>query len=192
MKLKLDFNSPVVLIFSLLAAMVYLFNDMTDNALTPLFSLSANFNSANPLEYLTLLTYILGHANAEHLMGNLMLILLLGPVLEEKYGSKKLLIMIIFTALLTGILNLMLFTTGIMGASGIVFMFIILVSFVNVKRGRIPITFLLIVVLYVGQEILQVFREDNISQFGHIAGGFFGGLFGFSKLMQPRQNSPER
>lgn len=191
MRLRLDFNAPVVLIFSLAAAIVYLINEASGNTFTPLVSLSSDFNAANPFAYLSLFTYVLGHANGEHLMGNLMLILLLGPVLEEKYGSKKLLIMILFTTLLTGILNVLLLTTGIMGASGIVFMFIILVSFVNVKRGKIPITFLLIVVLYIGQEVLQIFQQDNISQFGHIAGGLFGALFGFSKWMQPRQDAAQ-
>lgn len=187
MKLRLHFNAPVVLIFSVVAAFVFIINDFTGGWLTPVVALSPDFSGNNPFHYLSLVTYALGHANSEHLMGNLMLILLLGPVLEEKYGSRKLLIMILFTAFLTGILNLLLLNTGIMGASGIVFMFIILVSFVNVKRGKIPITFLLIVVLYIGQELVQIFQNDNISQFGHIAGGFFGALFGFSKWMQPKK-----
>jgi len=41
------------------------------------------------------------------------------------------------------------------GASGVVFMFILLSSFVNFKKGRIPITFILVVIIYLGGEVMN-------------------------------------
>ena len=67
-----------------------------------------------------------------------------------------------------------------MGASGIVFMFILLVSFTNSKSGEVPITFILIAILFIGKEVMQSLQNDQISQFAHIIGGVLGSFFGFA------------
>lgn len=47
------------------------------------------------------------------------------------------------------------------------------------KQGKLPITVLLVAVLYIGNEVFQgIFSRDNISQLGHIAGGLCGAGFG--------------
>ncbi|MGB0984334.1 MAG: rhomboid family intramembrane serine protease, partial [Saprospiraceae bacterium] len=132
-------------------------------------------------------TYIFGHADEAHLLGNLTFILLLGPIVEEKYGGASLSLMIVVTAIVTALVHIFLFpTTGLLGASGIVFMLIILVSFTNVHRGQIPVTFLLVAVLFIGKEIMESIEADNISQLAHIIGGICGGIFGFT-IGKPRQ-----
>ena len=124
---------------------------------------------------------MLGHADWIHLIANFSFILLIGPILEEKYGSKRVLAMIVITAFITGVLNVLVFSTALMGASGIVFMLILLSSFTNIRAGEIPITFVLIVALFLTKEIVNaVATRDNISQFAHIIGGVCGGLFGFA------------
>jgi len=112
--------------------------------------------------------------------------LLLGPILEEKYGSKAILLMMVFTAFFTAILNNLFFSTGIIGASGIVFMMIILVSFANTKGNDIPLTFILVLVLYLGKEVFNAFEADTTSQFAHILGGLVGAVFGFSPFIRKR------
>ncbi|MCJ8346734.1 rhomboid family intramembrane serine protease, partial [bacterium] len=134
---------------------------------------------SDPWDYFRMVSNIFGHANWGHLAGNFSLILLIGPLLEEKYGSWSLLQMIFATAIFTSILNIAFLDTGAYGASGIVFMLILLSSMANFKEGEIPLTFLLVAVLYVGEEVLNSFKADNISQFGHILGGFCGACFGF-------------
>jgi GlpG protein len=116
----------------------------------------------------------------EHLMGNMAFFLLLGPIVEEKYGSKNLLIMMFTTAIVTGLIHIMFFNVPLLGASGIVFMLILLVSLVNFKNKEIPLTFILIVVIYIGKEFLGTFEEDNISHSTHIIGGVVGAIFGFT------------
>ena len=135
---------------------------------------------SNPVSLITLFTHVIGHASLEHLIGNLTFILLLGPIIEEKYGDRRTLLMMVMTALITGLLNILFFHTGLMGASGIVFMFILLVSFTNSKSGEVPITFILIAILFIGKEILQSLQTDQISQFAHIIGGVIGAFFGFA------------
>jgi membrane associated rhomboid family serine protease len=106
-------------------------------------------------------------------------------MLEESYGSLALLAMIAITALVTGVLNMFLFPSALMGASGVVFMMILLASFTNFSKGEIPLTFILVLALYLGDQLIKSFGTGNISHFAHIAGGFCGSLFGF--LISPKQ-----
>jgi membrane associated rhomboid family serine protease len=143
------------------------------------FIVGTSINVGNPSSIFSLISHIFGHASLDHLLGNLTFILLIGPIVEEKYGSRKTAIMIILTALITALLNITFFSTGLMGASGIVFMLILLVSFTNSNEGEIPLTFVLVALLFIGKEVLQSLNSDQISQFAHIMGGFCGSVFGF-------------
>jgi membrane associated rhomboid family serine protease len=179
--MKIHYNSPVVLTFALLCTAIYILNVFTAGAFIDLVSVPPSLNWSNPLSYFRLFSHVLGHdyTSMQHLVGNMTFVLLLGPILEEKYGSKNLLMMILVTAGITGLLNVLFLSTSLMGASGIVFMFIVLVSFTNTKNNGIPLTFVLVLLLFLGQEVLNSFQSDNISQFAHIVGGIFGSIFGY-------------
>jgi membrane associated rhomboid family serine protease len=180
MKLRVRYNSPVILTFALVAAAVLLVDQLTGGTfIRAFFTLPPTFTASSPLSWVRLVSYVIGHASWQHLIGNFSFILLIGPVLEEKYGSVPLLLMMIVTALATAALNILLVHNGLLGASGIVFMLILLSSFTNIRQGEIPITFLLILVLYLVREFVNALRPDTISQLAHIAGGVVGGLFGF-------------
>ncbi|MBQ1907063.1 MAG: rhomboid family intramembrane serine protease, partial [Firmicutes bacterium] len=70
---------------------------------------------------------------------------------------------------------------GIMGASGIVFAFILLTSFTEFKEGEIPLSFILVALIYVGKELMAgILSADNISQLSHIIGGACGASFGYA------------
>lgn len=178
---KFDYNSPVILTYALICVAVFFINWLSQGRLNRL--LFTTYRS--PLSLWAVLRsflYIFGHQSAEHLTGNMTLFLLVGPIVEERYGSQKLCIMILSTAIATAVINNLLFTTGIIGASGIVFMLIILSSFTSASGDKIPITLVLVFAIYVGNEILTgVFSHDNVSQFGHIAGGVSGLVWGFSQ-----------
>ncbi|MDO5133884.1 MAG: rhomboid family intramembrane serine protease [Eubacteriales bacterium] len=135
----------------------------------------------SPLTYVRLLTHVLGHNGWGHYAGNMSYILLLGPMLEEKYGSRTMLELIAVTAVITGLLNAALFPgTALCGASGVVFAFILMTSFTGFRQGEIPLTFLLIAVIYLGQQVADgLFLRDNISNLSHIAGGLVGAAAGY-------------
>jgi membrane associated rhomboid family serine protease len=177
--MKIEYNSPVILTYTLICVLVMLLSNFLGENFLSLFVLNPHGSFSDPLTYFRMISHIAGHVNWQHLVGNFALILLIGPILEEKYGSSNLLILILFTGLLTGILQMVFFSEGLLGASGIVFMLIMLSSFANFKAGTIPLTFILIAILYVGQEVYTSFQNDNISQFAHIIGGVCGGIFGF-------------
>ncbi len=180
--MKLRYNAPATLTFTLLAAIVLALNMTVLPGLNQSwFSTPAPFHTNAVSDYIKLFSHALGHANVEHFISNFTFILLLGPILELTYGSWTLVIMMAVTALVTGLINVFVFpSTILMGASGIVFMMILLASFTNFRKGEIPITFILVIVLFLGKEVWNaIAQKDNISQFAHILGGLTGSFFGF-------------
>ncbi len=178
--MKISYNSPTILTFSFIAVAIQIAASTVFPSIShSFFSVGASFEPTSPTWYFKLGSHVLGHSSWPHLLGNITYILLLGPLLEEKYGSKNLLWMIIITAIITAIVNITLFSTGLLGASGIVFMLILLGSITDIRQGEIPLTFILIAVIFIGNELISIFQDDNISQMAHIAGGLIGGTFGF-------------
>jgi membrane associated rhomboid family serine protease len=191
--MRIRYNAPFTLTFALACTAVLAANQYLDHTLIQKWFTvggTGSFHGNDWVSYLRLVSYPLGHADWDHLYGNLMFIVLLGPVLEEKYQTPTLLIMALITALVTGIVNVIFFPTGLVGASGIVLLFILLVSFTNIKSGEVPLTFVAIVGLYLGKEVLDAFKNDNISHFAHIVGGVSGSIFGFLALRF--QDPPKR
>jgi membrane associated rhomboid family serine protease len=169
------------LTFSLLALAVLVLDRWFWGALIEgLFVTVPPFSLFDPLDYIRLVSHTLGHGSLGHLFSNLTMILLLGPILEERYGSEDMLKMILLTGLFVGTLNTVIGRNGLLGASSIVFMFITLISIVDLRRGSIPVSFILVAIVFIGNEIINAFGPDNISQVGHIAGALLGALFGFA------------
>ncbi|MDE6736993.1 MAG: rhomboid family intramembrane serine protease, partial [Treponemataceae bacterium] len=88
----ITYNAPVTLTFALFCALVLLTDSLLQHQLIPaLFTApGAPFDYHNPLNFLRLLTHVFGHADWNHLLGNLAFILLLGPLMEERYGPPML------------------------------------------------------------------------------------------------------
>lgn len=183
-KFFIDYNAPVTLTFSLICLAVLGLHYYTGGISTRMFFMTYMGSLLNPLTYLRLITYVFGHAGWEHFLGNIMYILILGPMIEEKYGSVKLLKMIFITAVVGGIANDVLFpNVALCGASGVVFMMIVLASATSFEKGQIPLTMILVLIIYVGGEISDALTtNDNISQLAHIAGGICGAIFGLYNM----------
>ena len=61
------------------------------------------------------------------------------------------------------------------------FAFILLTSFTNFKDGELPVTFILVAVIYIGQQVLDgIFVRDNISNMAHIVGGIVDAVLGYN------------
>ena len=176
------FNAPVILTFALLSLLALLLGNWTNGAATHQYFSVYRSSLSDPLTYVRFIGHVLGHADYEHYMGNMLLLLLVGPGLEEKYGSGTMVWMILVTALVTGLVHFVCFPgSALLGASGVVFMMIVLSSFTAMRRGEIPVTLILVVIFYLGGEIMDgLFKKDNISQITHIVGGLCGLIFGFT------------
>lgn len=197
--MKITYNAPVVLSIVFLSLFVLLAGEIPGigETISGWFASPAKMDFASFRDWFRSFSWVFGHANWPHFLHNMLLIVLLGPMLEEKYGSGDLLIMILITAVVTSLINAMvmpLFGTyvSIVGMSGIVFMMILLSSLVNARQGELPMTFIIVALLYIGQEVTSIIRQDNVSQYAHIMGGVIGSIFGFILLKGSGPSAPTK
>lgn len=178
---RITFNAPVTIVFALICFVATSLGEYSNGETTLMLFATSRTSLVSPLTYLKFITYIFGHADWAHFVGNMSYILILGPMLEEKYSSIGMAIVILITALVTSIINFIFFPGIVLiGASGVVFAFILLASFTSFKEGEIPLSFILVLVFYLGNQILEgMLLKDNVSQFGHIIGGLVGSIIGF-------------
>ncbi|MFU0828326.1 MAG: Rhomboid family intramembrane serine protease [Lachnoclostridium sp.] len=178
---KFQYNSPVTLTFALISLGALVLSDMTGGLSTRLFFCVYRSSFTSPFTYIRLFGHVLGHASWSHFSGNMVLFLVLGPMLEEKYGSKLFLEMIGITAFVSGLFYIIFYPhNALLGASGIVFMMIVLSSAAGMKAGKIPITLILVLIIYLGGEIINgIGDKDGIAHAAHIVGGICGTGFGF-------------
>ena len=183
LKNKISFNSPVILGFTAICLISLLLSVLTHGASNNMVFSVYRSSLLNPMTYVRFFGHVFGHASWSHFMNNIMYILIIGPLLEEKYGKADMIMIIAVTALVTGLINFIFFPhVQLLGASGVVFAFILLSSFTGFQNGKIPVTFILVAVIYIGQQIYSgVFEKNNISELTHIIGGLVGSAFGFAE-----------
>ena len=178
-KIVFTFNAPAVLCFAILSLAALGLNTLTFGASNRQF-FSVYRAGFSPLAILRMFTHVLGHSSFSHYVSNMACILALGPIVEERYGSWRLLFMFAVTALATGLFHIF-FGGGAMllGASSIVYMLIFLASTSGSRPGEIPLTLVAVALLYLTQEILGgLFTSSNISHLSHIIGGVCGAVMG--------------
>lgn len=180
-KLRISMNAPVILTFTLLCLCALIAGALTNGWTTVHFFEVYRCPLSAPLAYVRFFGHVLGHSGYAHFINNIVLILVLGPGLEERYGSLSVCAVILLTALISGLIQFVFFPgSALLGASGVVFAMILLSSFSGAKQGTIPVTLLLVAVFYIGGELKDaVTAQDNISHLTHIIGGLCGTGFGF-------------
>ena len=180
-KYRIRFNSPMVLGLVALCFAATIAGILSGGRITRLLFMTYRAPLTDPLTYLRFFTHILGHGSWAHFLGNASYLLLLGPLLEEKYGSGRLVVVALLTAAVTGLVNYLFFpAVALCGSSGVVFAFILLASFTSFREGDIPLTFILVSVIFIGQQVYEgIVVQDNISNMAHIVGGLIGGVAGY-------------
>ena len=197
---KIQINSPVIIGLFIVSLIALILNALTHGGANRLLFSTYRSSIFDPLTYIRAFTHILGHSNWTHFMNNFLYILcfntnnncclstsnvalnflLVGPMIEEKYGSTNLLFMVLITAVITAIINTIISRNALLGASGVVFMLIIMGSFVNIQSGKIPITLILVFIFYIINEIISgIFNKDNVSHLSHLIGAICGLIYGF-------------
>ena len=182
-------NAPVVLAFAGLALLALALDRITGGWTTVHLFCVYRAPLTDPLTYVRLLGHVLGHSGWAHFIGNMLLLLVVGPSVEERYGGRALAAAIAVTAVVTGLVQMLFFPgVALMGASGVVFLLIVLSSFAGARGDGIPLTVLLVAVLYLGGEVLDaVTQRDQVSQLTHILGGLCGLGFGFAWSREKRR-----
>lgn len=178
---RVHYNAPLTLTFCLACIAVFVGGALTGGwLLSEFFSVDGRASWADPLIWPRLILHVFGHATLDHLASNMVFILLLGPALEEKYGNARLIVVSLITAVVTGTVMMVFFSGLLLGASGVVFALIILSSFAKARTGSIPLTFVLIALIFLGSELYHALQgHTEIAHFAHIIGGVVGGLSGF-------------
>ena len=170
--MKINLSSPLTLwlcflsFIGLLLVQSAIFSDF--------FILRGDFFQNRSSWFLSCAGYIFGHANFSHFFGNVSILLLIGPMVEDRYGSKKVLLFSLITATVTALIHCFFSTHDLLGLSGIVFMFIILSASISRNQNGIPLTFLLVIFIYIGKEIISIPLNDQISHLAHLSGGIIG------------------
>ncbi len=180
-----DYNSVVILSYFFLSLFIMIIDKIFKGKIVEkFFSIAKKDSWLNPITYFKLFSHSLGHADWNHLYNNFVKILLIGPMIEEKYGSINLLIMMLVTSFVIGLIYKIFNLGRVRGASGVLYMLIILSSFVNMDGGKIPITLALIIIFFVTDDIIKFIKreEDNISHLGHLTGAICGLVFGILSI----------
>ena len=186
---KLTVNAPVTLGFCILCLLVHI---MTlggyADFVTRLLAVHDDWNGLSIPQYTSFWTHCFAHSSFAHLRGNLTMLLLLGPGVEYHFRSKNVMLIMAFVSMVSALVHIIVGKRNIhqLGASGIVFCFILLNSLVSAKHGQIPVSFVLTVLLYMGDELIQFMasfmsfsNNDPVSHHAHIAGGLVGAAAGF-------------
>ena len=181
-KIVIRFNAPVILTFALLSLLALLLGNWTGGTATTQFFSVYRSSLADPLTYVRFFGHVLGHTGYEHYMGNMLLLLLVGPRSGGKIRQRHHGVDDRADGAGHGLVHFIFFPhSALLGASGVVFMMIVLSSFTAARRGEIPVTLILVVIFYLGGEIMDgLFKQDNVSQIAHIVGGLCGLVFGFT------------
>lgn len=175
-----SYNSVVILSYFFICLLVLILNIITRDKINR-FLVFRRGSLLNPMTYVRLIASGLCHKDWSHFRNNFITILLIGPLLEEKYGSINLLYVLLITTFVSSLVHLFIYDSGAIGASDNVYMLIVLCSIVNIKDGKIPITLILIILFYVVDEVIKQFsnKNDSISHDSHLVGALCGFIFGY-------------
>ncbi len=210
LNIKMTYDAPVTLTFVFVCAIIFLLDMIFMKSgkglgLEKIFASPTNQAGVLPfipsalLSYVRLLFYIFGTDFAGLASGissgvatlfftSLILILLLGPAMEERYGSVIIGIMIFVSALFSGVLNACFCETSLVGAVPVVFMMIFLNAFMAFSKKKIQLSFASVMVSVV--VLLMLNGEGAVRIIICIAGGLCGSLFAF--LTSPKVKAAKK
>lgn len=204
--LHLTYNAPITLTFSIICILVFSLDTfLFHGKLVPLaftcpgkIGSHISFNFKAPLDYIKLFSHVFGSTSWTSLFINMSFILLLGPTLEERYGSAIVILTVAVISFLTGVINVCLLSTTMTGASAVVLLMIILAGVAFLDKKQMPLTFLFVLILYLAYEMYSEvktnsafektfisFLKINTQTFVNLACGICGSLFGF--LVAPKK-----
>ena len=187
-------DSPFTTLFVFLCFLIQAVNTLPGNITQHYFGIPpySQFIVTRPLSWFTLFSHVLGHGSWAHLNGNVVNLLLVAPACERHFGAKSLLLIIFNVALTSGIAHMLFGPANAiqLGASGVVFAMILLNSLIEISspgktgiKGKIPLTFLCQVFLWVNNEIFSQFFSGSsgsgVSHIAHLVGAVVGCLAGY-------------
>ncbi len=170
---KFEFDSPVVITFTLICTAIFLLDSLALKfKITPLLFTCPGtkagfpaellqgfpapvkaFNFTNPLHFLSIILHIFGNASWPQLLVNSAILLTLGATLEERYGSPVLILMAGISALVSGVLCATVSNSPVTGSANLVFMCIILASMVSLTKRKVPVSLFMALTVFLAYRL---------------------------------------
>lgn len=191
---RLTVEAPVIIIFCGTCVLLHILQQTIFPGLNTFLAVHDTFNIFDPMQFPNLLTHVFVHdGTMNHIKGNLVHILLVGPSAEHVYGSQAMLIVILLVAVTSAFAHIIFGSVNHhqLGASGVVFCVILLNSLVAAVSGKIPLSFVITVCLWGVDEVYKFFfGNDHVSHHAHIAGAVVGTAYAFYRCNLDAQKKP--
>ncbi|GAX20949.1 hypothetical protein FisN_1Lh390 [Fistulifera solaris] len=193
---KLTVTAPVILSFVLVCTLLHFIGGWSQSV-QRMLAVHDTWKTSRLLQYTSLVTHIFVHSSFGHLRGNMTHLLLVGPSVEHAFGSQNISIIMMVVAIVSAFAHILVGNnySHQLGASGVVFACILLNSLVGASHGKIPMAFVLVAILYLGEELalfFNVWNPDGISHHAHLTGGIVGAVAGFYFHRQQRTKIPAK
>ena len=191
---RLTVNAPVILLFVAICTLLHIFVGCWSPSSGRILGVHDTWNTSRiPWQYTSLVTHIFAHSDFGHLRGNMTHLLLVGPGVEHAFGSRNVLKIMVIVAITSAFAHILIgnVRTHQLGASGVVFACILLNSIVSAENGKIPLSFVLTAILYLGEEFMNMLpvwsHKSATSHHAHLTGGIIGAMAGFYIHKQRRR-----
>ena len=202
---KLSYNAPFTITLCAVSLIVFLIDKFAfkGSLMAKAFICRSHtgaipFDFKNIKDYITLLSHALGNSSISTLLLNMILALILGPVLEERYGSPVMILMSVITTLIAGVLTACLGNTPLSGFQSIVIMMIFLSSLQPFQKKDLQISWIAVIIFYLVMDFIDL-SDSNfttvqklISPAIELCAGLAGSLFGFLSAPKKKPSSPKK
>ena len=198
LKFKFVYDAPVTLSFALAVLAIFLLDTFAfKGKLTSQWLLSPTsaegilpFAFSDFHSIIRLFFHVFGCGDSPFLLCNMIFVLLLGPAMEERYGSVIIGIMIFVAALFSGVLYACFCKLPACGAEPVVFMLILLSTMMHLSRSKISASSIAVIILFVCMQALRKNPNGAIGVIIIAAGGLCGSLFAF--LTSPKARKAKK
>lgn len=198
LKLKFVYDAPVTITFALLALVIFILDTFVFKGsfsgqwlLTPTVAEGfLPFSFSDFPSIVRLFLHVFGYTDPAVLICNLIFILLLGPAMEERYGSVIIGIMIFVAALFSGVLSACFCKVPACGAEPVVFMLVLLCTMMHLSRSKVSASSLAVIALFIGMLVLRKNLNGVVGVVIVVAGGLCGSLFAF--LTSPKARKAKK
>ncbi|MBR5401865.1 MAG: rhomboid family intramembrane serine protease [Treponema sp.] len=198
LKLKFVYDAPVTLSFALVILLLFVLDKYVfKGSLSGQWLLSPTaeggvlpFAFSDFHSIARLFLHVFGYTDAPFLICNMIFVLLLGPAMEERYGSVIIGIMIFVAALFSGVLNACFCKVPACGAEPVVFMLVLLCTMMHLSRSKVSASSLAVIALFVCMQVMRKNLNGIIGVVIITAGGLCGSLFAF--LTSPKARKAKK
>lgn len=193
-RIKVTFESPVLCLVVILAFIVLMLDKYVPSLkLMSFFQVSAKpFDFKNPLCYLRTVSHVLGSSSPVVFLFGALGLLIQGPEAEKNYGTVLSSVMIVVSAVFTGVLATCFCKNPVSGLEPVLFLFVFLNLVSYIKKNNLPFVQILVLLILIIWDIFSAEKIDVINLLADIMGGLCGSLISFLAVPKSRSTSHKK